>query len=282
MPATEQVWRNPKTMHIVFALSSILLLAATLWMMVADFDDEWVVFQGQAAQLEADRIKTAETQIETSAYNKEQAELEAKANAAKAVVDGKQAEKDAAQAKVTTRDGEFALLMRKVRFNRAERDKRRADLDLSVRDNAPTAKQAALKSSFDEQQTFVDKLEGDLQRLEATFNEEKKAVAEITKSYDEAIAELKKHQSEISLLEKARQKIEPDDWTKWKLKMVKLPIIEAFGSPFRINQIWLPDLKINIGGMADVARFDRCTTCHVNIDRVESGNIPTYPHDAHG
>jgi cytochrome c2 len=283
MPATEQVWRNLKTMHVVFAWSCLAMLAATVWMLVVDFDDEWVVIQDQAAKLEADRLESAEAALATTAYQKEKGDLEAKVQAAKGSVDTHQDEIEAAKAKVDQREGEYSLLVRKVRFQRAERDKRRADFDLSVRDNAPEATQAALKASFDAMQKTVDGLEAELQQLETTFNNEKKAHADLTRARDEAAAELKKHEAEMALLEKARQRIEPDATLPWiKRKLVQLPIIEAFGSPYRIQQIWLPELTINLGGMADSARFDRCTTCHVNIDRLETGNIPTFPHDPHG
>ncbi len=41
-------------------------------------------------------------------------------------------------------------------------------------------------------------------------------------------------------------------------------------------------MTINYGGAKDVARFDRCTTCHANIDRVGAGNVPAFPLDPHG
>ncbi|MFO0876809.1 MAG: c-type cytochrome [Gemmataceae bacterium] len=46
-----------------------------------------------------------------------------------------------------------------------------------------------------------------------------------------------------------------------------LPIIDGFESPTKIRQIWLPELTIDYGGFRDVPRFDRCTTCHLGIDR---------------
>ncbi|MGL4552803.1 MAG: c-type cytochrome, partial [Gemmataceae bacterium] len=46
-----------------------------------------------------------------------------------------------------------------------------------------------------------------------------------------------------------------------------LPILDGFASPTKINQIYLPDLTIDYGGFRDVPRYDRCTTCHLGIDR---------------
>src|SRR6185295_9033753 len=59
MPATEDVWRNLRTMHVVSAASAFALLAATLWMMQADYADEWrgiqrVTYKLQAEQLDED------------------------------------------------------------------------------------------------------------------------------------------------------------------------------------------------------------------------------------
>src|SRR5207302_6432613 len=45
------------------------------------------------------------------------------------------------------------------------------------------------------------------------------------------------------------------------------PILDAFASPTRINQIALPELTIEYGSFKDVPRYDRCTTCHLGIDR---------------
>ena len=57
-----------------------------------------------------------------------------------------------------------------------------------------------------------------------------------------------------------------------------LPIIDAFGRPLKVEQIWLPKLTIN-NNFRDVARFDRCTTCHQGLDKTLPGSavVPAYP-----
>jgi mono/diheme cytochrome c family protein len=45
-----------------------------------------------------------------------------------------------------------------------------------------------------------------------------------------------------------------------------LPILDAFESPTKIKQVWLPDLTIDYS-FKDVPRFDRCVSCHLGIDR---------------
>jgi len=41
MPATEQTWRNLKTLHVVFAVTAILLLLSTVLMLTADHNRPW-------------------------------------------------------------------------------------------------------------------------------------------------------------------------------------------------------------------------------------------------
>ena len=41
MPANEQTWRKPSLMHTVFAVSSVLMLIATVWMMADDHNRPW-------------------------------------------------------------------------------------------------------------------------------------------------------------------------------------------------------------------------------------------------
>ena len=56
MPATDSFFRNlPKT-HTVFALNSILLLLATLWMLHDDHNDEWRAWQQKWDRIEDARL----------------------------------------------------------------------------------------------------------------------------------------------------------------------------------------------------------------------------------
>src|SRR5215213_9508291 len=45
MPATEQTWRNQKTLHVVFGASAVLMAIATIWMTAVDHNREWKDWQ---------------------------------------------------------------------------------------------------------------------------------------------------------------------------------------------------------------------------------------------
>ena len=41
MPANEQTWRDTKLMHVVFGVSSVVMLITTVWMMADDHNRPW-------------------------------------------------------------------------------------------------------------------------------------------------------------------------------------------------------------------------------------------------
>lgn len=58
-------------------------------------------------------------------------------------------------------------------------------------------------------------------------------------------------------------------------QLLRLPGIDAFGRSLSIEQIWLPELTIDYN-FRQVARFDRCMSCHQGIDKTAPGS-PSEP-----
>jgi cbb3-type cytochrome oxidase cytochrome c subunit len=282
MPANEEVWRNPKVMHGVFALSAFALLAATLWMMKADYADEWRPIQRTNLKLKAKQFEGEIAALKTADFQARTQELEAAENAAKARQDEHKAREDEVRARRNDLDGQFQLLSRQVKFQRARRDVARANLDLQIRDGLLGAQLRPGQEAFDQEQQKVDELELQLQQLQAKFDAAKAELAELTGERDKIDAELKKHRADLALLQEAKNRIAPEGWLAWsKRKLMEVPIVEGFNGHLKPNQIWLPDLTQTLG-MKATARFDRCITCHINIDAVGEGNKPAFPYDPHG
>ena len=79
MPATDDYVRKPKSMHQVFCASAVLLFFVTIWMMWADYNDEWRTFQRQAFIDQAQRTESKEKKIKDDpAFQRNVAELEQK------------------------------------------------------------------------------------------------------------------------------------------------------------------------------------------------------------
>ena len=52
MPATEQTWRNLKTLHVVFGVSALAVLLISVWMLASDHNREAKKLQKQFANIE--------------------------------------------------------------------------------------------------------------------------------------------------------------------------------------------------------------------------------------
>src|SRR5882724_5966804 len=247
MPATEDVWRNLRTMHVVSAASAFALLATTLWMMQADYADEWRGIQRVAYEAQAQQIDDDLLELDTQEFADKEKELEQQVKAAKEAVAARQAEVDPASKEVDHLDGEFQRLSRELKFQNAKRDKVRADYDLKVRDGLTSKKELEpYREIFDTEQGKATEMDLKLQDLQLKFDTAKAKLADLTKPRDEALAAKKKYETELVRLEKAKEKIAPDPRTQtgvaFKRWLMQLPIIEGFNGPLKLNQIWLPDL----------------------------------------
>ncbi len=175
--------------------------------------------------------------------------------------------------------GEVDLLSRQTKVYSANRDVARANYDLGVRDDVPEARLKFLKGEFDRWQQTVDESSFLLQRKQGELNTARGEIATRTSLRDTVLENRKKLQSDTERIRKALAQIDPPKGTlaSFKRKLMMKPIVDGFNSPHGIKQDWLPELKQTLG-MAHVARFDRCRTCHASIDDFAPGNLPNFPH----
>jgi mono/diheme cytochrome c family protein len=277
MPATEEYSRDVKKVHVVFAVTSIALLAVTVWMLSADHAREWHGYQRTFDDVQTAKQKLAINDIQKSPqYETSKEELQAKLKAADENLKSIAPEIDRLKKELAEAERQFDASSREVRGVRAFRDKARADFDLAVRDGVSGAALARFQDDFNANQAKVDKAELDVQQKQTARDGLQNKLKDLTKSQDDTTVALTKLNDNLDLREKALAKLDPEGFSKYKKEFMEWPIIDGFNSPLKITQDWLPNLTIQLG-MARTARFDRCRTCHGAIDRVEAGNIPSFP-----
>lgn len=289
MPATEDYRYDPKFMHRVFFASAFFLFAVTLWMMWADYNDEWRTYQRKAFSLQAKRDEAREAKIVNDPAFKETAQqLKDRIDEAKATVDQHKKELTELTAKAKSAKEKADNHMRNLKVRRAERDVARANYNLGISNNSP---------KIDKLGAEFNALESDVQKKEAVYielayeaDQAKAAVSKLTAELDAAEAAKKAADAQVAQIHATIQKIDPktknwdgsDTWLdgtlrQFKLGLMQLPIIDGFNGRERITQDWMPKLEIDLGGMSKVARFDRCRTCHAMIDAVDTGTAPAFP-----
>ncbi|MGZ0171687.1 MAG: hypothetical protein ACKVHE_19260, partial [Planctomycetales bacterium] len=302
MPATDQYLRNIKKVHVVFCLSVIAFAVSTALMLYLDHNDEWRRYQSDFDAIETavarDAIKAAsktaaiesgfvvdeddkDEDIDSKSvafYEARNAELDEKIGQINSQLTTSNRGYDESNDTVAESARLYDLKGREVRFKRADRDVAKANWDLGIRDSVPDDDMDQLQVTFEAARGVVDALELEWEQLETEYRGKQKQLNEITADRDALDIELKAYTSQVVRIETVLDDIAPDNWLKkYKRGFMELPIIDGFNGHQRVIQDWLPELKITLG-MARTARFDRCRTCHLGIDKFGEGGVPSFPH----
>ncbi|HVS36581.1 MAG TPA: hypothetical protein VMS17_13535 [Gemmataceae bacterium] len=270
MAATDKPYRNQKMLDMVFAVSCILMLASVVWMMWADFNREYktagrvfrdvesVIAERQMiaalpepslveALFKDEQDKTKALADANAGVEKEKQRITAKRDVDTAAMQSKKADRDSIESiRNEERDAaDQEGLSRSVREERLKQlAARNEQLDQLNRDLA-----AAQKALEDDDAEYKEKVTNPVAKAEKDLSDAQDALKKVTGNFDRfAKATVQK---------------------EWGLgdAFRSLPILDAFESPTKIKQTVLADLPIEYGSFKYVTRYDRCTTCHLGIDR---------------
>jgi mono/diheme cytochrome c family protein len=292
MAATDQTYRAQSILDIVFGVSCVLMLLSIIWMFAQDYYREFKVEARDFRDVE-EAMATRELLRKTpkpSAVDQAETKLKEARDLLAAVQ--KVNDKEATSLTVDKVDWEAKAQATKAEFDskksirEIETDKRNRAEPGSTRDQlaAEVARLddtiAYLERLLAERQRQVDEIAKKMDALknrqvevEVTVAKEKvnktSSENQAKKMVDDAEKEVKALTDEFDRFAKlAVQK-------RWKLgdRIRALPVLDAFASPTKIDQLTLADLPIDYN-FKHVTRFDRCTTCHLGIER------PTYTREA--
>jgi cytochrome c2 len=305
MPATEQTWRNLKVLHVVFGVAAILLLVATVVMLAVDHNRPWKKYQREFRALETWSAAAKIDEQDSQSYEARSKELEEAVVAARrAAVDPAMVGRFLTQVRTVSADAEAAdlaqvkadqlasqsdpgerlvlrgdLLTRfrdiakrakfredqmagQLKLRKAELDKNRADYELGVAEGAAPEKLESLLALADAKRAEVNAANLAFQAANTHRKTLESQLREITAGEDAAAKALADHRQKLLLLSKILKDRAPNVGKS----VLELPVLDAFNGPLRVDQIWLPQLTLN-NNFRDVARFDRCTTCHKGMDK---------------
>ncbi len=268
MPATEETYRSQPTLHIVFGISSIAMLLAIVWMILADHLRPWKEVQREfhyveKAKLEASRAKALEEQ--KTKYQSQINEIDTKIQQADEHAEERASEIRRIDREIRSLEGKFQELDTKKRFMKAELDSKRSFYDGMIdRDEERGARMylagpianadkelAAISIENEQAKKDLDERKGKREELLGFVDNLKKERERLTRDYDRV---------DRVLNQKDAQYFGVTAWLRGLPGFDLMP-------PTKIQQISLPDLTINYN-FKDVPRYDRCTTCHQGIDRI--------------
>lgn len=283
MPATEETYRSQSTLHTVFAVTSIAMTLAIVWMIMADHLRPW-----KQVQRDFQRVERAKLNADKS---KRQEELKAKHEAEIRQIDTqiRAAEETRVQnasqirrldKELSTLGGEFDDLDTRKRFMKAELDSQRSLYDGMIDRGEEKEAGVYMRSTIAATEADLLKLSRRHEVAQAALNKANARREQLSGNKDVLV---KKREAKTRDLDRVNRTIEQKDalyggdlhWYSKPLAFFRgLPGVDL-APPTKIQQISLPDLTINYN-FKEVPRYDRCTTCHQGIDRIG------YDKDAHG
>lgn len=252
-------------LNVWFALSSLALLAVSLWMIADDYLREWKVYQRKFFRLEhakagADLKRLLEEQEQSGA---------------RARLEELRGELTNARSGLETRKGDFAKIdhtLDRIRsqfeFENQEHQFRKSELETFLyyldhyREKGDTERAQSYKDKIDTLEPEVarrKKTVDDLKYEEATELQKRH---EISSSADTLEKEIKALEKEQKLITDRAKEVSPG----FTGAVRNLPVLDFVIPSIKIQQKVLPQFHEEMH-FTTVPRVDRCMTCHIAIDR---------------
>ena len=277
----DPLYKIPR-LNLVFAVSSILLLATALWIYWDDYNRPWKAYQREFKKLELERTQ-ADLDATNAAIQKEQgdtlAQLEAQLKDADASIVSKETELQAARARVEELEAAFYPADQSYKFKKAQLDVKRFEAEDAAERGLPTAEEKArivqeytrewheLGLKVEEVQKELDAANAAVDAIEGERETVAKEIKDITRERDRIAGQISKlaptlDRDGLGAVAAARGR--------------NLPLLDFVSPSIKVNQIVVPTLLDDIGFETTVPKVERCTTCHLAIDKPgwDSEEIP--------
>ncbi len=263
---TEHVYRLPR-INRYFAISGVVLTATVLWMIWADYAREWKQYQVQFNRMEVERarneLKATAARVETPEFKKLKEELAAAEQDLKAKTgDVRKLEKE-----LTRQNGAIYKADQAWRFARAIYDVDRYDYEtaLAAHEKGLEKKKADLDRQFEK----IRELDDTVKKLTAERDAVQAQLAAVSAGRTEIQKKVSQATQELTVLETKLERIEPG----FKSAILNAPLLDFMKPTLQVKQILVPDLTFDMN-FAGALRVDRCTTCHLAIDKVGYEDAP--------
>ncbi|MBV9497344.1 MAG: c-type cytochrome [Acidobacteria bacterium] len=249
-----------RKLNLIFALSSLGLLAVTGLIVAYDYVRGWKWFQYEFMRIQNQRLSQDLQVAEQAANQKQLADLDRQIKEHELEIARQRQQYILAQKELDSWEGKHYAADQDFRFTKARLDAARYEVEAAITQHRPD--QAARAREFHELDALTTQLQLKLQ--------------DVTRKRDAALAQVNVWLGKIKEVEDRKKELTASiDLLSKQLATVSatkeniilnLPMLDFIAPTFKIDQVVLPDLFIDMNYM-NVPRVDRCQTCHRAIDR---------------
>ncbi len=255
-------------LHKWFAISSLLLFAFTVWMILYDYNREWKQYQRSfnrmTIQQTQQAMDTAANAIDRNQFDQLQGQLaQAQANLA-----GNEGEVDRIQGVLDGLNAELYRADQDFRFARASYDVERYEYEEAVVNDPDNAQEYALTAEATLAE--IGEFEQRVEELTLAIRDAEEELITFVGQRDQFQDGIDDLLEEYNLLQGTMDTLDPGlIVTSFR----NAPVLDMLNPSEQISQILLPNLH-NDHPFMQIPRVDRCTTCHLGIDQASFADAP--------
>lgn len=268
-------------LNVWFAVGSVLLSLGVVWLVLDDYTRDWKGYQRQFNRLEYERTRQ---ELEASLSEEQRQKLEALASEL-GEADARLREQAAAIEEIRTQLREIDAVLYRVdqehRFAKSIYDSERYEFEELAAEHRRASEHQAPVGAEDPK---VAAARARLAQIELDLAAKHETVLEATRQRDDTAGRLK-HTTEArtriekqitalradqARLERRLAAVEPSFFNEY---FRNLPVLDMLNPSIRVQQVVLDKMSLDIN-FTKIPRVDRCTTCHVAVDRKGYEDLP--------
>lgn len=276
MAASDQTYRKQRTLHIVFAATSLAMLVTTVWMFWDDYNRPFKHVQRQFLKVEEEMARRAALDTAPDSDT-----LQKAVDAEKALARARTVHRlasDQAEAEVGKRRATQFDLETSFANTKADYDSLMSFYNIEVDHNGPDSATAKkYLAEMDKIKSRMDDLKLKIEDGQAQIDQAFRKDYSVTADGESVTTSPVNAEAAVSAAEDAHKKLTEDfdravkltsqkEWRWWDQGFRNLPVIDGFASPVKIQQYALEELPIDYS-FKFVTRYDRCTTCHQGLEK---------------
>lgn len=260
----DEYLRNMKPQNLLFAVSSILLLLVTIWMVMDDYSRGWKGYQKEFARIEADRAR-ADLQAAQENLDQEQlAALQQELEQARSDLEARSEQLQEAQAallEANTLTYKDDLSFRTVK---STYDAVKFEYEEALHAASPSA--AGLRREMDHLEQEIDELRVALFEHDKATAAAEETIAELTRKRDTTERQIADLTVEIERPRAKLDKVAPEGLMGVAIDLLNAPMLDFLAPTIKIKQVVLDQMPLDIN-FTKIPRADRCQTCHLAADQ---------------
>src|SRR5215831_19410005 len=252
---------NVDFLNIVFAASSIFLLLSAVWMIWDDYDRDWKNTQRRFAQLQTDVAKADLQKAQRSLDRSKLGQLQAQLTAAEKNATANQGKIDEIQKKLDDLNVRLDRTQKDYQYAKANLDHDRYDFE-ATRATNPQGVGNKGQVVADEQKRLAD-LNQQVEEMTAQRADLQKQIAQYNGAVGTTTKQIEDMHAETTRLAKVLDTVTPSFSKDYFLNA---PLLDFMAPTIKIQQLILPNVVDDVN-FKTVPKMDRCTTCHLSIDK---------------